>query len=68
MSQITRVCVTVGGTFNIGNYESIRLECAVESIIQPSENVSKRILELQEYASEQVNGPLLEAEMDARGR
>lgn len=54
MAQITKVTVSYARTFNLGNFENLRLSCELTAELQPGDNEYGTIHQLQTDAREQV--------------
>lgn len=59
MAQITKITVGFGYTKNMGNFESLRVDCSLEAAIDPvTDDVYKELDKLRADAREQVRKEL----------
>ena len=54
MAKITKITVSYARTFNLGNYENMRLECELTAELESGDNQIAKVAELQRDAHEQV--------------
>lgn len=52
--NITKINVSYGRTFNLGNFNSLRSECQMEAEVGEYENTEKAVEALQEECREHV--------------
>lgn len=65
MAQITKINVSFGYTLNCGNFESLRADCQLEAVIDPTiDDVYEELDKLRADAREQVRLEL--ARVDSR--
>ena len=59
MAQITKITVGFGYTKNMGNFESLRVDCSLEATIDPvTDDVYEELEKLRTDAREQVRKEL----------
>ena len=59
MAQITKITVGFGYTKNMGNFESLRVDCSLEATIDPmTDDVYEELNRLRADAREQVRKEL----------
>lgn len=59
MAQITKITVGFGYTKNMGNFESLRVDCSLEATIDPTiDDVYEELERLRTDAREQVRKEL----------
>lgn len=59
MAQITKITVGFGYTKNMGNFESLRVDCSLEATIDPvTDDVYEELDKLRADAREQVRKEL----------
>lgn len=54
MAQITKITVDYARTFNLGNFENLRLSCELTAELQPGDDQIAKVAELQTDAKEHV--------------
>jgi hypothetical protein len=64
--MIRSLTVTVGGTYNIGNYESVRMEVAMERTFTEGTSAADELEQMREWLSDQLNNSLVPKEIEAR--
>ena len=63
--RLIEVSVSLGGTFNIGNYESIKAEVAITATKEPNEDGKENIEKLRKYCRKQLDD-IVQKEIQAR--
>lgn len=58
MSQITKISISFGHTKNLGNFESLRADCSIESAVEPGETVEEVAARLYKMARVQIRQEL----------
>lgn len=59
MAQITKITVAFGFTKNMGNFESLRVDCSLEATIDPvTDDVYEELEKLRADAREQIRKEL----------
>jgi hypothetical protein len=66
MNKIKTIRVTYGGTYNLGDYNSVRASCEVEADVAKGENPDDVAAGLWEYAQGQVRQATIKAVQAAR--
>ena len=46
--------IHIGRTYNIGNYESVRLDVGIKATDKTREEIMEEVLELAKYVKEQI--------------
>ena len=58
MAQITKISISFGHTKNLGNFESLRADCSIESTVEPGETVEDVTTRLYKVARVMVRQEL----------
>lgn len=49
LMKIERIRLMAGGTINIGNYESLKVEFSAEGVIEPGEDIQNAKAQLRDF-------------------